>query len=501
MEYLLTSNEMKSLDNKTIEEIGIPSAVLMEKAALGVIETIQNNCNDMKRILVVCGSGNNGGDGIAVGRILHLQGKKVRIVFVGDENKASIETKRQLHIARKYNIKIYNTFDKSEYNVIIDSVFGIGLTREIEGNYKKAIDYINHLEGYKVALDIPSGISADTGEVMGVAVKADLTVAIAYKKIGHVLYPGAQYSQKVITCDIGIYGADKIAKTFAYNDSDLSKIPERFAYSNKGTYGKVLIVAGSKNMAGAAYLAATAAYRVGCGLVRVFTPTENREILQSLIPEAILTTYDAKELDFDLIQEVVSWADVINIGPGMGKSDTAKEILAYILEKRKCPLVIDADGINLLAMHKELLKYNMKEVIITPHLKEMAGITNQSTSQVKRNLIHTAVDMANKYKWISVLKDTRTIVADFDKKVYINQSGNNGMAKAGSGDILSGIITGLLAQKMTPFEGAVLGTYIHGRAGDKAAESFGEYSMVATDIADFISSVMKEKNRFEKSAF
>ena len=200
---------------------------------MGVIAILTNSIDSLEHILIVCGTGNNGGDGIAIGRILSLSGKHVRIVLIGEENKATLETKRQIAIAKKYNVKIYNTFDNSEYNVIIDALFGIGVTREIEGIYKEAISYINKSKGFKVAVDIPSGISADTGKVMGSAVKADLTVAIAYKKLGHVLYPGAAYCNKIITSDIGVYGADKINTVVSYNKKDLIKLPKRVAYSNK----------------------------------------------------------------------------------------------------------------------------------------------------------------------------------------------------------------------------------------------------------------------------
>lgn len=494
MEYILTSNEMKELDLQTIEEIGISSAVLMEKAALGVIKAIEDSGNPLDNILVVCGVGNNGGDGIAIGRIMSLQGKKVRIVLIGDETKATTETKRQIEIAQKYNLKIYNTFDETEYNVIIDALFGIGLTRNIEGVYKNAIDYINEAKGFKVAVDIPSGISADTGKVMGCAVQADLTVAIAYKKIGHLLYPGALYCNQVILSDIGIYGADKISSIISFNKKDLNKLPKRFAYSNKGTYGKALIIAGSVNMAGAAYLAAYAAYKTGCGLVRLVTPVENREILQSLMPEAILSTYYSDEPDLNMIQEAIEWADVIDIGPGLGKSETSLKILKLVLNKRNCPLVIDADGINLFAMHQNLWEENLTDVILTPHLKEMSGISNKTISEIKEDLIQAATTLANDHNLICALKDTRTIVAETNKKAYINQSGSNGMAKAGSGDVLSGIITGLLAQKLKPFEAATLGVYLHGLAGDEAVNKMGEYSILARDIADSLSNVLKEQN-------
>ncbi|KAB1439857.1 NAD(P)H-hydrate dehydratase [Candidatus Galacturonibacter soehngenii] len=489
MEYILTSHEMKQLDLITIEEIGVPSAVLMEKAALGVIKALNNSIPSPERILIVCGTGNNGGDGIAIGRMLTLEGKQVRIVLIGDENQATVETKRQIAIAKKYNVKIYSTFDNSEYNVIIDALFGIGVSREIEGSYKEAIHYINEAKGFKVAVDIPSGISADTGKVMGSAVKADLTVAIAYKKLGHVLYPGASYCNKIIVCDIGVYGADKINAIVSYTKKDLNRLPKRVAYSNKGTYGKALIIAGSVNMAGAAYLAAYAAYKTGCGLVRIVTPQENREILQSLLPEAILSTYQTQNPDLEMIEDAISWADVINIGPGIGKSETAKRILKLVLQKRNCPLVIDADAINLMAMHQELWNETMKDVVMTPHLKEMSGICQTKIAKIKDNLIQTATKLASMHKLVCVLKDTRTIVAG-DNQIYINQSGNNGMAKAGSGDILSGIITGLLAQHMEIFEGAALGVYIHGLSGDKAAQKMGQYGILARDIADSISNVI-----------
>lgn len=490
MEYILTSKQMKELDVRTIEEMKIMSAVLMEKAALGVIKAIEDNYGDPDRIMIVCGTGNNGGDGIAVGRILTLKGKQVRIVLIGEESKATSETKRQIEIADKYNIKIYNTFDNFEYNVVIDALFGIGLTREVTGIYKDAIDFMNEAKGLKVAIDIPSGISADNGKVMGVAFQAELTAAIAYKKIGHLLYPGASYCRKIVVSDIGIYGAETINCAISYERLNLNQRPKRYAYSNKGTYGKALIIAGSINMSGAAYLAAYAAYKTGCGLVRIVTPHENREILQSILPEAILSTYDSKHPDLQLIQDAIEWANVIDIGPGLGISETAKRILELVLKKRTCPLVMDADAINLLAMDELLLEENLENVIITPHLKEMSGICKKRIEEIKEDLVGMATRLALKHKLICVLKDARTIVADYDKKVYINQSGNLGMAKAGSGDILSGMITGLLAQHISPFESATLGVYMHGAAGDIAAKKLGEYSLLARDIADQIGSVM-----------
>jgi NAD(P)H-hydrate epimerase len=318
---------------------------------------------------------------------------------------------------------------------------------------------------------------------MGCAVKADLTIAIAYKKLGHLLYPGAEYNGKVALVDIGVYGAEHKTACFSYVEADVKRLPIRPNYSNKGTFGKVLIIAGSNNMAGAAYLAAIAAYRTGCGLVRIFTPKENRQILQTLIPEAILTTYDSNDFHMGALEEVIKWADVIDIGPGLGISKTSEIILEKVLEQSEVPLVIDADAINLLANNFYFLKNKKPEnIIITPHLGEMSRLCGCDIQSIASDLIHFATDFAHKHKLICVLKDSRTIVADWSEKVYINQSGNNGMATAGSGDVLSGIIASLIAQSIEPYESATLGVYLHGLAGDYAASQHGRMNMIARDI-------------------
>lgn len=496
MEYLLSREQMQYLDNYTIESIGVLSAVLMEKAAMAVAEEIETKINYGicsccgSNILIVCGGGNNGGDAIAVGRIMHLRGFKVKIVFIGDEERATKETKRQLTIARNYGIKIYNTFDNIEYNIIVDGIFGIGLTRNIEGRYKDAILYINSKKAFKVSIDIPSGVNSDDGSIMGVCVKADLTIAIAYKKLGHILYPGSGHCGKTVVRDIGVLGAGKLNSCFSYTDKDLCLLPKRKDYSNKGTYGKTLVIAGSINMCGAAYLAAISAYRMGAGIVKIYTPTENRNTLLQLIPEAILVTYDAENPDLDKLEDEIKWADAIDIGPGIGTEPGAYLILRTVIKKALVPVVIDADGLNIISESKELLDKNSGNIIITPHLKEMSRLTGYEVNYISRNLLDVCKGFSKEKGIVCVLKDARTIVADFDKRVYINQSGNNGMATAGSGDVLSGIIVGLLVQSMSAFDAAALSVYIHGRAGDYAKENKNEYSMIARDISDNIQRVI-----------
>lgn len=493
MEYLLTREQMQHLDNYTIENIGVLSAVLMERAAMAVVKELElkiNNGVSADNILIVCGNGNNGGDAIAVGRIMHLREFNVRIVFIGSEEKAAEETKRQLTIARNYGIKINSTFDDGEYTIIIDGIFGIGLTRNIEGRYKDAILYINKRKAYKVSIDIPSGVNSDDGSIMGAGINADLTVAIAYKKLGHILYPGSEYCNETVVKDIGVLGAERLNPCFSYSDRDLSLLPKRKAYSNKGTYGKALVIAGSADMCGAAYLAAISAYRMGAGIVKIYTPAENRSILLQLIPEAIIITYDPQGPDLYRLESEIKWADAIDIGPGMGLSDSAYEILKTVINTALVPVVIDADGLNITARHKELLDKESGNVIITPHLKEMSRLTGYEVDYISQNLVGVCKRYSEEKGIVCVLKDARTIVADFEKRVYINQSGNNGMATAGSGDVLSGIILGLLAQGMPAFDAAALSVYIHGRAGDYAKDNINEYSMTARDISENIQTAL-----------
>ncbi|MDO4452884.1 MAG: NAD(P)H-hydrate dehydratase [Eubacteriales bacterium] len=492
MEYLLKSDEMKQLDQAVIEEVGIPSAVLMERAALAATEALEQYF-PLKKVLVVCGSGNNGGDGFAVARLLHLKKKDVTILFAGNEMSCTPETALQKKICEKYQIPICRNWKNDEYTSIVDAVFGIGLSRTIEGNYRELIEHINIHPAKVLAIDIASGICADTGEVLGTAVRADMTVTFAYKKIGHVLYPGAEYCGKILKREIGISPeatGRRLPHCYTYDKGDLCRLPKRYAYSNKGTYGRALLIAGSKNMSGAAYFSGMAAYRVGTGLVQIFTESCNRNILQQILPEAILATQNWEKTDQKKTIKELEWADAAAIGPGFGISEQKRRILFEIIKNMYRPLVIDADGLNLLADQLEILKEKKGPVIVTPHIGEMSRLIKKTRQEIIADLIGTAAAFAREYHVICVLKDTRTVVTD-GKDVYINQSGNHGMAAGGSGDVLTGMITGLLAQKMEPFEAAKLGVYLHGLAGDEAKKEMGAYAMTATDILNQIGKVQK----------
>ncbi len=499
MEYLLSSSEMKRCDAAIINKMGVPSMVLMERAALSAEEELHDGTFDLKKVVVVCGSGNNGGDGFAVARLLHLKNIDVTILFVGDEKKCTPETKQQIQIVQNYGIKIYSDLDFNfdGYTTIVDAIFGVGISKPVEGKYAQIIEKMNEADADILSLDIPSGISANTGKVMGIAVKAKKTVTFAYKKVGLVLYPGAEYAGIVKAKDIGITDVgfeEKLPHVYSYTKDDLEKIPKRCSYSHKGTYGKILVIAGAVNMSGAAYLAAKSAYKMGAGLVKMYIPNENRTILQTMLPEAILDTYDINNIDIENLKEVISWADIIIMGPGMGKNETTKTILDVLIPNADIPLVIDADGINIIAEYPEMLKNHKNNIILTPHLGEMARLVKKGIDEIEENLIEEAEKYAKEKNIVCVLKDTRTVVTDGSGSVYLNQSGNNGMATAGSGDVLTGIIAGLLAQGMNNLEAATLGVYVHGLAGDSAATKLGTYSVIADDIVDNISYILHLSN-------
>lgn len=514
MNYAVNSKQMKAIDDYTVKVLKIPALVLMERAALKVAEVVQKRVRKSDRILAVCGPGNNGGDGIAAGRILFLQGFHVAILFLGDESKATEQTKTQLEIARNLGITFENNNKLPEYNVIIDAIFGIGLSRLVTGELEEFIHEINHKKGPRIifSVDIPSGISADNGGIMNAAVKADYTITFGLQKIGLLLYPGAEYAGDIIIADIGFPEvALKQAglNTFFYEKEDLKYLPERKKDSHKGTYGKVLIIAGSKGMSGTAFLSAKAAYKTGAGLVKVLTSYENRVILQSILPEALYAAYDEEGLSpknkEHEIMEAIDWASVIVIGPGLGRSDAAKELLSMVLPKAKVPVIIDADGLNLLSetMDPEyhdigsrwnyLAKTLQEETILTPHVMEYSRLLGVPVSEISNNRIDTIDVNSYNSNLIVALKDARTIVTKPGSR-YINISGNNGMATGGSGDVLTGIIAGLVAQDMPSFDAVCLAVYIHGLAGDIAASEKSFYSLMAGDIVDSIEKVIKRSN-------
>lgn len=506
--YIVSAKEMKEYDRNTIQYFGVPSLVLMERAAMAVAEEIEERFAPGKRVLIVAGCGNNGGDGIAVGRILREHGFEVDFCMIGNREKCSKETEIQCGIIEKYGCPPQDKIGDKEYDIMVDALFGIGLSRNLEGRFAGAVKAINESKAFVCSVDIPSGIHTDSGEVMGEAVRADLTVTFAFKKPGHVRYPGWGYCGETVCRDIGITRESFLGEApeiYTFCGSPMEGMPARDGGGNKGTFGKALVIAGSVGMSGACELCARSVYRMGAGMVKIVTPEENRIIVQSNLPEALLSTYRTQgagqeELLGELRQRLekdMEWSDCILIGPGLGKSKEACAMLKQVLEEGKQPLVIDADGLNLLAENenlRQLLKECAKarrEIVLTPHLAEFARLFGGTVEDIKSNSLHKPKEMAEKYGCTIVCKDARTVVATpWNREIYLNTSGNDGMATAGMGDVLTGVIGGLMAQGMDAGKAACLGVYIHGRAGDKAAEEKGRYGLMAGDVVNCLTKAL-----------
>lgn len=512
MRFLATGEEMQKIDQISIEQIGIPGLVLMERAALAVTEEIEKRFVRMKKgendngrtaytkILVVTERGNNGGDGLAVARMLAEKGYLVDVYCIGQVSRVTESYRVQENILGQIGIKIADDFPNGEYDVIVDAIFGVGLKRDIEGIHKEVVEHINDMPAYVIAVDIPSGISATTGQVMNVAVKADLTITMGLMKVGMILYPGYEYCGEILIKNIGFpeKAVDMVMpEIFTFDEGDMNRLNKRRPDGNKGTFGKVAVIAGSQEISGAACLAASATYRVGSGMVKVYTHKDNRGIVGGYLPEALMMTYQDEKTAILCAEDACSWADVILIGPGIGTGKEAEHMLKTVLENFKGTVVVDADGLNLLSAHKDLLvagevgrQAGNMSLVITPHVKEMSRLTGKTVSELKETLVDACRVFAEAETLVCVLKDARTCVSAGGVHTYMNTSGNDGMATAGSGDVLAGMIAGLLATGLSSVEAARLGVYIHGLAGDRAKERYGKAAMTAGSLIGEIGPIM-----------
>ncbi|WP_105615013.1 NAD(P)H-hydrate dehydratase [Vallitalea okinawensis] len=501
------NSQMRLIDESAIKDYGIPGIILMENAAISVVNAVETYKQSGK-ILIFCGQGNNGGDGFAVARHLNQKHYQVEVFIIGVTEKIVGDAKINYDmleplginvtlISQHYPIENLNQIIGTS-DLVLDCIFGTGLSREVTGVYLDVINMVNAYSSYTIAVDIPSGINGDTGEIMGVAIKADETVTFALPKIGNLLYPGAYQSGELTVADIGIpQNIPRIEEANIFTltkEEAYSKLPKRFPWSNKGSFGKVSLIAGSKNMTGAAILSGKAAYRIGSGLVRLIIPEDIQPIIQQGLAEAVTLPYGIDGSGYiinrDTFEQLCTQSTVIGIGPGLGQEDYAYDFLQDIIKKSQCPLVIDADGLNLIANNKDLLKRCSNQIIITPHIGEMSRLTGKSIAWIKGNPIDTASEFSKEYGVVCVLKDARTIVSIPDGEVYINQTGNQGMSTAGSGDVLTGIICGLIAQGVSVNEAAFLGVYFHGASGDWVAKENGMRALMAGDLCDGLGGIL-----------
>lgn len=504
MKLLADRKSAKEIDLLS-QEMGIEGLILMERAALKIAERVKEFCikqQRFKKIVALCGVGNNGGDGLAAIRILTEWGYEAEAILFGKEENLSEQMKVQIKIAKNSGIKfgfykmeeISAKLIEMEGGIFLDALFGVGLTREIEGEYKRLIEILNERSGLKIAVDVPSGVNADNGRVLGCAAKADLTITFGFSKVGVEIYPGKEYSGKVEVYDIGFpkKAMEEIEfPAFTYEKEEEERLlPKRREYSNKGSFGKVLIIAGSEGMSGASFLSALAAYKNGAGLVKLFTTEANRVILQTLLPEAIIDCYEEKQEEKlskktrERMERNLDWADVVVVGSGIGKSIRSRDLVKKVLEREETPVIFDADGILLLKEEMRgsfMVKSLRKNFILTPHIKELSILLDREISDVKNNIMEIAKEFQDA-EGVLVIKEAKTVVTG-RKKCYINSTGNSAMAKAGSGDVLTGFIAAHFALGGSLFEAASLGVFFHGLSGDRAREEKGIHSVLARDLA------------------
>ena len=494
MAVILHAAEMRAADEKEIGR-GTPSRTLMERAAKAALRVLKEHFITEK-VLFVCGSGNNGGDGLAMARFFAEEGGNATVCYVGtwqngapDTAKMSEECARQLSLLPK-DVCVCDTPSFDGVSAVVDAIFGIGLSRGITGEIAEAIERINASSIPVLAVDIPSGINADTGAICSIAIRAVHTVSMAAYKFGHFLFPGTLLCGTVHLADLGIPVPGNAAHLLV--EDDLSRLLPRPKRAHKGTFGRVLVIGGSVGMSGAAYLAAKAAYRAGAGLVEIFAPAENRIIYQTQLPEALLTLYDPNALDKNALRAAIERADAIAIGMGLGDTPVVTQLVDTVLTRAKVPVVVDADALNELVRGGEIrarLAGCKAPLILTPHLGEASRLLEQSIPQIAADPIHAARQMARSFAAVCALKDARTTVTD-GMHLSLNVKGNSGMATGGCGDVLAGVITALAASGLPPFTAAELGVLSHAMAGDVAKEKCGSHGLMASDVIDALCRVL-----------
>ena len=514
---VVTAEEMRRIDTKTIEEYGISGLVLMERAGLAVALKIKEFFGQRK-IIVLSGNGNNGGDGLVVARILHNEGWEVRVFLTSGPEAFKGDALTQYEVAVKCGVAIQpadeliaHHADILSDSVIVDAILGTGLSKHITGMLSRVIGLINSSKKPVISVDIPSGISSDNGQVMGEAVRAQYTVTFGLPKRGHFLYPGAEFSGQLFIEDIGFPEDMLLSENLPVALLDKRHVslllPERSRYCHKGTFGHVLIIAGSRGKTGAALMAARACLRAGAGLVTIGIPESLVNVFQSRVTEEmILPLPDAGDgtLSEKASQEIIGFlntsADLLAIGPGIGVTADTEKIIRTLIEHSPSPLVIDADGINSMRGDQGIMKKAKAPVILTPHPGELARLLNNQKrtenhdaacglsllDEIEKDRITVAMLYAKETKTYLVLKGVPTVIATPDGQAFLNTTGNPGMATAGTGDVLTGMIAGFLSQVRIPLNACILGVFMHGLAGDIAAFRKSEYAMIASDMINAI---------------
>ncbi|MFQ6102704.1 MAG: NAD(P)H-hydrate dehydratase [Candidatus Glassbacteria bacterium] len=504
--------EMRNLDSETIKGVGIPGLVLMENAGRGVVEELLDVFDDLNglRVVIVCGRGNNGGDGLVVARYLDSLGAMVKVYLTSEEKDVKGDAKIQLDLAKKLDIKIksvsgsgsFSAFRRAlqETDVVIDAMLGTGAKGKLPDQLLRIVSMVNNIEVFKVAVDAPTGVEMDRGSLMGDAFRADLTVTFGLPKRGHFLFPGREYCGQLSIVDIGIpkkvIDESSISAAVVEWEDAHYFLPERPPDAHKGTCGTVLIISGSVGFTGAAALAGQAALLCGAGLVHLGVPQSLNDILEAKLTEVItkpLPETESRSLSIKALGkslELAENASCVAIGPGLSQHPETKELVVELLKRVNRPIVLDADGINAISDDPGILAKRRWPTVITPHPGELGRLIGEAPADINSDRIEYASRWAEEWGVILLLKGAPTVISHPDGFTCINSTGNAGLASGGTGDVLTGAVSSLIAQGQSPFQSAVAASYFHGLAGDEAMAERGEMGLTATDVLDLLPFVL-----------
>ena len=512
--YLVTANEMRRMDRATIESFGIPGRVLMENAGRGAtaffLEAVYRD--HPGAIGIVAGRGNNGGDGFVMARYLHQKGLPATVFLLSQKNQVKGDAAANLKLLDTMGVPVVEMADASAFesrksllrhqHTFIDAILGTGLASDVRGYFRTVIDFINQQERPVFAVDIVSGLNSDTGQVCGVSIRATATATFGFCKVGLLSYPGRTLTGRLKIIDIGIppHIAAKIScRQHLITPGTLKKvIPQRSATAHKGRTGHLLILAGSPGKTGAAAMTATAAMRTGAGLVTLGIPTSLNPVLEAMVMEAMTVgmpeTPDGAldESAHKTIRSMIKDKQCLAMGPGLGTHASTGRLVNRLIEKCPVPMVIDADGLNLIAADPSVLSRRQAPIVLTPHPGEMARISGHTTAAIQKDRIGHARFFAERHQVHLVLKGAATVVARPDGNVFVNATGNPGMAAGGMGDALTGLIAGLMTQGMEADAAAQTAVYLHGLAADRMAQKMASVGYLATEVIDTLPEAMDE---------
>ena len=518
---IVTASEMQRMDRETIEIFGLPGRVLMENAGRGVIDVMIRTFPDIRdhHVGIVAGRGNNGGDGFVIARYLNGMGVAVTVYLLAERTSVKGDAAANLELLSALNVPVVEILgpaalerhrtDICHHHIWVDALLGTGLNADVTGLFRDVIELVNSLKRPVISVDIPSGLHADIGRICGVCIQAHTTVTFGFPKIGHILYPGATLTGRLETIDIGI--PPHIARNVNPRhqvitpESIACSFPRRSPTSHKGTAGHVLVVAGSTGKAGAAAMSGLGALRSGAGLVTLAIPESLNVIIQSQIPEIMTVPLDGRkkgcwdESLITAVREEFAGKKCLAMGPGIGTSAGTRQFVLDLLDNLPIPLVLDADGLNCIADRLDILKKLHAPAILTPHPGEMSRLTGTSVSDIQADRIGIARNFSVTHGVHLVLKGARTVVAHPDGRVFINLTANPGMGTGGMGDVLTGVIAGLLAQGLGPEAAAHVGVYLHGNAANVLTQSQGPFGFLATEVAEALPKVIRNIDCFRDS--